>query len=304
MASIFEKVSEKSKKNTATLFKDLNKPTKDLFEKGFKTDIYEVETETTTPNGIKLKTVASKKSDGVFGSIEGPSYTWKDWGLNLKFTGKTTDKGHFTVEGSVEDKGVEGLKVSVNAESKGDDRSVKATAEYKHQYTALSLALLYPITEHNPSINANGVFKYENAVLAGDLTYNLGEKPDITSHSYRLQFEHQGFLFGLYCNKKGSDPIVAGIGVHDKVKDGIEIAADLSVKHFTSDPKLSLVGLYQLDKATTLKGKFDSKGRIGLSYKQKVSDAATVTFAADLDGNNLQSNSGHKFGVHLLLTPQ
>jgi len=55
MASIFEKVSEKSKKNTATLFKDLNKPTKDLFEKGFKTDIYEVETETTTPNGIKLK---------------------------------------------------------------------------------------------------------------------------------------------------------------------------------------------------------------------------------------------------------
>ncbi len=45
----------------------------------------------------KLKVTASRNVKGeVSAGLEGPTYTWKDFGLTFKFIGKTENKGTFS----------------------------------------------------------------------------------------------------------------------------------------------------------------------------------------------------------------
>jgi len=292
------------KKTTTSSFRELGKTIKDLLEKGWPVDVYEVETETKTPNGIKFKALAKRKNDGTIdGELEGPQYNWKEHGVNLKFLAKTAEKGTFSLETSVEDKVVEGAKATLLAEAKGEERSVKASLDYKHKHAYINLSVLYPFNKL-PTLNGNAVAKYEGFFLGGDVTFSV-EKEAITKHNYKLGYETAEGNWKLVGYFNAEKDNVVGASLYHKVRDGIEVGADLSQKEpRTENPNLKLVGQYRIDSHSTIKARLESEGaRFGVALKQKLSDIVTLTLAADLNAANIGGNSGHKFGFNLTFTP-
>jgi len=290
----------------ATSFKDLGKSTKDLLEKGFPVDTFEVESESTADNGAKLKVTASRNVKGeVSAGLEGPTYTWKDFGLTFKFIGKTENKGTFSLESSVEDKGVEGLKATLTAEQKGEDRTVKAAVDYKHPSTAVNTVLTYPLSAvGKPTFQGSAVAKYDRFSAGADAVVDLTETK-VTKQNYKLAFEYSS-KFNALAYYNIDKATVCGLALFSRVRDNVDLGVDVSQKLGGKDdvPTFKFATQYQLDKSSTLKAKFQSTdSRLAFALKQKLSDAVTATIATDLDASNLSSGSGHKFGLNLTINP-
>jgi len=66
-------------------------------------------------------------------------------------------------------------------------------------------------------------------------------------------------------------------------------------------PKLTFATQYQLQSDTTLKAKFDTTGRLGLSYQQKYNRNAKLTISSTIDTNNLGAKNSSTFGFSLSL---
>jgi hypothetical protein len=304
--------------DTASTFKDLGKNVKDLFERDFPENIVEVETETAVKPEkeaqkdaptIKIKTNAIKKSDGVFAALDGPSLEFEQWGLNLKFSGNT-EKKLLSAEGSA--KPLKGLKVSMTAEAEAETRRMKTAVEYRHKHTALTGLFVFPFGKP-PSLNGSGVMRYKEFSLGSEVECELGEEFKVKKHHYKgIYSARDDFAIGLYLTndrpKEQTDHhwmSVAGLTLWNRPRKNIEFAVDVSQSPHDlgkSMPVLKLAGLYKLDNNSTIKTKFDTKkGRLGLSYRQKMSDFATLILGADLDVHNFGSNVDHKFGLKLNL---
>lgn len=208
------------------------------------------------------------------------------------------------METSVEDKGVEGLKATLTAEQKGEDRAVKAAVDFKHPHAAVNTVLNYPLSANGkPTFQGSVVAKYDRFSAGADATVDLSET-NVTKQNYKLAFEYSSKFNALaYYNLDKAN--VYGLALFSRVRDNVDLGVDVSQKLGKDEtPTFKFATQYQLDKSTTLKAKFQStNARLAFALKQKLSDAVTATLATDLDASNLSSGSGHKFGLNLTINP-
>ena len=87
-----------------------------------------------------------------------------------------------------------------------------------------------------------------------------------------------------------------------KVSGVMQVGVGLSKPLNKPDTDIEFGCAYKLDKDTTVKARVDSEGKLGTSYKQKISPLTTMTLAAQVDTVNLADNK-HKFGLALNITP-
>lgn len=305
--------------DVAPIFRDLGKDIKDLFEKDFPESMVEVETETTVKSAdsssdkspsLKIKAVATKKSDGVSASLDGPSIDFPWRGLNFKFSGNTA-KNLLSVEGSL--KPVKGLKVGLTTESEGNNRRVKGSVEYKHKRATFSSLFTYPFGKP-PLINGSGVVRHEDFSFGSEVECELGEEFKVKKHNYKaLYSSRRDFTIGLYftnerpktnTENRNWDSKV-GLTFWNRPQENVQVAVDISQSPYNlgkSAPVINLVGRYEFDKNSRVKAKINTNDcRLGLSYLHKMNPFATVTFGADLNLRELGSDSNHKFGCKLTL---
>jgi len=85
--------------------------------------------------------------------------------------------------------------------------------------------------------------------------------------------------------------------VHPLVLAGFDASYDLDK---TSPPKLTVGGSYQLDADTTVKGKFETDGKLSVSYAQKLNKYARLVVATAFNINtNVKSTYSYGFTLSL-----
>lgn len=276
-----------------TFYKDLTKGTNDLLDKDFGSESYGFEIESKAPNNTKFKTTGSRKADGSVAGLFEPSMTCPITGLNLKATIKT-DKA-YSVEASRDV--VDGLKATVLGTTKGEDSSVKVTADYKNaKVGTLSSYLLYPLKgkKTSPSVGASFTTAYENFSVGASGEYQLGEKKGFSEYEAKILYTGSSFKFFGYYNHKN----VAGVNYHHTVRPDVELVGDVSVDTANiggESPKIKFAALWKRDADLTVKAKVESDAKLSLSFNQKLSPNTSVIIGSE--SSLVDSKSGHKVGA-------
>jgi len=266
----------------ATFWRDLGKTSKDLLEKDFPTDTWGVEIEAKAPNDVKFKSTASRKPDGTTAASFEPTLSFKEHGVEFKGTFKT-DKT-LTGEISLENKLVDGVKVALNGESKGDKNTVKTSLDYKNKrFGTFSAAFSYP-NKGNPFVNVNATGSHEAFTLGANLDYGLGSAAGVTAWNAKLLFKAPSYSFMLYGNNKAGDDTVAGVNYLHSVRTDLDLVTDVQIdtSKLGDVPRLKLLAKWNRDSLTTLKAKIDSESsKLQWSVTQKLSPDVSVVFGSE-----------------------
>jgi len=292
----------------ATFYKDLNKRLSDLITKDFPSEKQEnkVEWKGTTANNVTFETNFVQRKDGsILGTLI-PKYVYKPWGAT--FSAEINTKKEVKAEVSVADKITPGLKTTLTANSRAEDTFETVAIDYKHEVASVSLSADYGKTAGS-TINASAVVAYQRWSLGAKADYFLGitQDSDLKEFQTSINYNSDEFdaqAFGRIKSLGEEDKHELGATYFHKINNdlsvGTEVVFDVS-HHATNKPKLTFGTQYRLENDTILKGKFDTDGKLGLSYQQKFSRNARLTIASTIDANNLSKGSS-TFGFTLSLS--
>jgi len=290
------------------VFKDLGKRLSDLFTKEFPSEKQEnsVSWKGKTPNGV---TVESNLTANVDGSVVGkfaPTYAWKEYSTNLEITSSRD----FKVEGSVENKPIDGLKCTLGGNSKGEEHWANLALTYKTNNFNMTESVDYG-QEKGITIKASAVLgspMNNNSRLdfGGEVECLVGnEKPQVVVLNTKASFSTPELDMAAFCLIKPSKSLSdVGVSYFHKVNTDLSVGAEISFDPNNTEkkPKLTLGSQYLMQKDTTLKFKFDTTGSLGLSYHQKLNDYAKFTLGSTVDTSRLSEKNSVKYGFGLSLS--
>jgi len=281
------------------LFKDLNKRAGDLLTKEFPTDEKKFEWKGPSVNNVTVDANFIQKGDGsVLGTVT-PKYTYKPYGLN--FLAEVNTKKDIKVETTVENQVVDGLKLIVTGEAKGNETYATLATEYKHEYATVTGS--FDIGKPKGSTaKATTVVGSQGFSLGFSTEYFLGEASEVKNWETRVAYLSKEFDVNVFSRRDYAKDKneVGGSYFHNVNSDfvvGTEVVLDTANNE--TKPKLTLGTQYKLHPDTVLKGKFDTNGILGLSYNQKFNPNSKLLIGANVDTNNLSGKSSTSFGFNL-----
>jgi len=274
-------------------YADLGKTARDLFSKGYHYGQSKVEAKTKTSNGVEFTTNGSSDHEnGRFvGNVE-TKYKWKDYGLT--FNEKWNTDNTLATEVSVEDKLVEGLKLSVDTKfaPQTGKKSGKIKSEYKHDYVHTNLDL---------DLTSLTVF---GAAVVGYKGWLAGYQVALdTSKTAKTLLSQNNFAIGytkddLTLHAAVNDGSEFQGSVSHKVNSRLETAINMNWTAGSNDTKFGVGAKYCPDRDTTFRAKVNNASQVGLSFQHKVRDGVNLTLSSLIEAKNL-NQGGHKFGIAL-----
>jgi len=277
------------------LFKDLNKRSSDLLTKEFPSEKSEnkVEWKGETSNNVTLETSLLQKSDGSILGTFIPKYKYKPWGTTISAELKTNRD--FKAEAVIEDQLAPGLKTTLTGESKGEDMFSTFAVEYKHELATVTVSADYGQTAGS-TLKATTVVGTQGFSVGGSAEYFVGATSDSSLKELHtvLGYSTDEFdisAYGKLQNEKEAN--ILGANYYHKVNSDLAVGTEVSFDTANADakPKLVFGTQYRLEADTVLKGKFDTSGKLGLSYQQKFSKNSKLTLSSTIDTNNIGKNS-------------
>jgi len=272
------------------LYVDLGKKATDLLTKEFP-DKTKVEINSRASNGVQFQTTATRNHDGsIVGSLQ-PKYTFVKQGVTVSSTIDTNRvvKVEATVENSLP-----GLKATVGGQS--DTESFKADFEWKHDLTTITTGLDFFSPKGN-TLSASGVFNYEGFSVGGTAEYFIADKQEFRKVDGVLAYSTPDLQLTAFSRRKAE---VLGGSYYQRISSVLGLAAEMAFDLRKADvtPKLTFGGTYTLDapSSSIVKGKFDTDGKLSLSYAQKLSSIAKVTVGSSINTNNLGASGNHTIG--------
>jgi len=276
------------------LYVDLGKKSTDLLTKDFP-DKTKVEINSRANNGDQFKTIATRNPDGsIVGSLQ-PKYTFVKQGVTLSSTVDTNRvlKVEATVENSLP-----GLKATLGGQS--DTESFKADFEWKHEYATVTTGLDFFSPKGN-TLSASGVFNYDGISVGGSAEYFIADKQEFRKVDGVLAYSTPDLQLTAFSRRKGE---VLGGSYFQRISSALGLATEISFDLRKADvtPKLTFGGSYSLDTptSTTVKGKFDTDGKLSLSYGQKLNNLARFTVGSSINTNNLGASGNHTLGFSVV----
>jgi voltage-dependent anion channel protein 2 len=285
------------------LFKDLGKSANDLLKKEFPYNEKKIEWKGTTVNDIVVETNFQQKGDGtVIGSII-PSYKYRLYGLT--FLAELNTKKDVRLETTVENQGIEGLKLTLTGEAKQNETFGTFNAEFKSPMATANASFDFG-KMLGSTLKASTVFGIPRFCFGLHGEYFFG-KSDSTLRMFNVTLGHitkdfEATVFGRVDAVKTKNEI-GGTFCHSinySTKVATEIVFDTS--HSDSRPNLIFGGQHKLHEDTIFKGKFDSNGIVGLSLIQKFNNSSKLVVGADIDTNNLSGKNSTSFGFSIFLS--
>jgi len=287
-----------------SLFKDLNKRNNDLLTKDFPSEKREnkVDWKGTTSSNISFESSFTQRNDGSVLGMFSPKYSVKDW--NTTVTAELKTNKDFKVEVSSEDRFTQGLKTTVSGESKGEDLFGTVGVEYKHEFATVTTSVDYGQASGS-NFKASTVVGTQGFQFGGSLDYFAGSSNDSSLRevnaiaSYGTEEFDLG-LFGKILNEK--DSTILGMNYFHKINADTNVGAEISFDTQNPDtkPKLVAAASYRLDPDASVKTKFDTNGKLSLSYNQRFKSSRLV-LSGTVDTNNLNAKNSSSVGFNLSL---
>lgn len=286
------------------LFDDLTKRSSDLLTKEFPSEKQENKFvwKGVASNDVNLETSIAQKKDGSTVGTFAPKYKHKDW--DTTFSAELTTKKDFKAEVVTEELlGVEGLRTKLTAESHSASKIENfATLElqYKHELATLTTSADFG-KEDGTTLKGAVVLGSQGFALGASSAYHLGlsQLKDLSSS---LSYKSTDFDIAAFGNVKDGRNEVGANYFHD-VNGDMRVGAEavFDVNGSTNAPKLTFATQYAFDRDTTLKGKFDTDGRLSLSYIQNYKRSRFI-LSSTIDTNNLSGKNSSVFGFTLDLS--
>jgi len=279
------------------IFKDIGKRFNDLINKEFPKDV-KVELKAKTPNGVEYETSVTASDDKPYVGFFKPTYKWKEMGLEL--VGEVNTQRDLKVEVSSSNQIVDGLKVTLTAQSNKDGAYATLSDEYKHELASVTASIDYG-KEEGSTANPTFVVGLDKYALGASIVYHISH--GLKNFEGKLAYASPEFDVTLFSRSRYAKEteLTFGGNYFQQLNSDLNIGSEIS---FDSEfkPKLTFGSQYTLQRDSVLKGNFDTTGKLNLSYALKFNPATKVTFAAKVDTTNL-SKTNSSAGFLLTFTP-
>jgi hypothetical protein len=288
------------------LFGDLGKRVSDLLTKEFPSEKQENKFawKGQANNEVTLETTFLQRKDGSILGTFAPKYKHKDW--NTTFSADINTKREVKAEVAVEDLlNVEGLKTTLTGFSRGNDNFGTVGVEYKHELATVAASVDYGKASGS-TVKASAVIGTQGIALGASTEYFFGGESELKELTTVLSYASSEFditAFGRI-QQSEEDKNELGATYFHKINSDWQVGAEATfdTAHNDAKPKLTFATQYFLHNDTILKGKFDTTGKLGLSYQQKYNRNAKLTISSTIDTNNLGGKNSSTFGFSLSLT--
>jgi len=285
-------------------YKDLNKRANDLLTKEFPSEKKEskVDWKGETGSNVAFETSLTRRNDGSILGIFSPKYRVRDWNTNL--TAEVKTNRDFKAEVEVNDQFVPGVKTTITGESRGEDLVGTLGVEYRHEFTAFTASADYGQSSGS-TVKASTVVGYQGFQLGSAIEYFFGSTSDSTIKEFAATAtygtdEFDVGAFGKIYPERDSN--ILGGFYFQRVNTDLSVGAEvtLDTQNVDTKPKLTTAAQYRIDNDASIKTKFDTAGRVGLSYQQKFK-TSRLTLSATVDTNNLHKENSSNIGFNLSL---
>jgi len=285
-------------------YKDLNKRNSDLLTKDFPSEKREnkVDWKGETSSQVSFETSLIQKSDGsILGTLM-PKYKVKDWSTTLSVELKTNKD--FKAEAAIEDQLTPGLKTTLSGESKGDDLFGTVGFEYKHDVAAVTGSVDYGQSAGS-NLKFSAVLGNNGFLVGSSVDYFVGSSNDSilrelgATCGYSVD-EFDTSFFGKILPER--DSTILGLNYFQKINPDVNFGAELTfdTQNPETKPKLTVSSQYRPDPDATGKIKFDTLGKLSLSWQQ-IFKSSRFTTSATIDTSNLSGKNAASFGINLSL---
>jgi len=279
------------------LFKDIAKNANDLLKKGYPTvEKYSsrIEWDTISSSGMQFQPFLQRTAAGAEGE------------LKAKFTVR---EALVTASGNLkEDITLEAtrpftpalkwtLLVASNTSAFIDRLRGKGTLEYRNDFTSTSASLDYTPSSGKGveplKVLVSSVIGKKDLGLAGGVDLELGTSGELKALNLAALFTRSDGETSLFA-KRGALGTTVGANYFQKlsgdVAAGGEIGYDLARRNTT----LILGAQFKPAETSTIKGRVDSKGLVGVSISDKLNSSMTLTWIADW---NIFGDAPFQYGV-------
>jgi len=279
------------KNKYVSTYADLNKKTNDLLTKDFP-DKPKLEVKSKRGDFAVDVNLARNADGSIFGSLF-PKYKLNNYGVTLGLFGDT--KRALKVE-LVADNHLPGLKVTATGESASE--SLTVDAEYKRdgltvtgsanvlspKGTTLKGGLVVGHLGYSGGISAE---YHTDKISKIDTSLSFNNNLDLTTNVYaRINPQDSSATLGFSHYQNHSRGAFAVEGSFDPSKT-------------TQVPKITLAGSYNLDDKSIAKAKFDTAGRLGLSFGHKLASNIRFILGTSINTQNPSAPGDHSLGFSL-----
>jgi len=293
------------------LFKDLGKRVSDLLTKDFPSDKREQKAEwkSTTPTGVKLEFNLTTKEDrdGVktVGAVKN-EYSYRPWATT--FTGELNTDREVKLEAGVQDKLVKGLKNIFTLESKAKKGGLEYFesfgAEYRHEHVSATASAEFGKATEN-AIKASLVVGTQGIAIGTSAEYVRRDTTELKELKSSVSYSSDEFDVVAYGKVNAKKSTEVGATYFHRINSdfavGTEIKFDVTTKDSDKKPTLAFGSTYRFHPDATVKARFDTDGKLALSYAHQVNPTAKLLVSATIDTNEPSSKQGTQFGFTLSL---
>jgi len=285
-------------------YKDLNKRNSDLLTKDFPSEKGEnkVDWKGETSSQVSFETSLLQKANGSILGTFTPKYRLREW--NTTLTAELKTNRDFKAEVAIDNHFTKGLKTTLTGESRGEDLVGTVGVEYRHDLATFTASVNYGQTAGS-TIKTSTVVGSQGFQLGADFDYFL----DGTGNDSALKFnatasystdEFDIGVFGKILN--GKDSNILGANYFQRVNADLSVGAEIAfdTQNPENKPKLTAAAQYRVDADAVVKTKFDTNGKLGLSYGQRFK-SSRITVAGTLDTNNLSGKNASSVNFNLSL---
>jgi hypothetical protein len=302
------------------VFSSFGKPTNDFFTKGFPA-AHKLELSTKAENGLTFINSAEKKarkdgSEYILGKFE-CKYKYEPYGLEITEAVDTDNviKGEF----SVNKLGLQGLKVIAKPQI-GKAKEINAGFEFQNQQVSVASSLLFKADGEtlltagfagrrglfSAGVETNYFLKKAEGPAGFDsvrglLGYKTQNLEVLFTAKNQWNVENKESSLTL----KSSNKLLFGASFEHKPGDKTTLHSQLdydTTKPMPEAVALKFGGSHQLDADTSVQGKLDTEGKLGLHLSKQLCPSLKGTITSEFDVFAL-SGSEHKFALGLAYKP-
>jgi len=275
-------------------FSDLNKQVSDIFNKGYFFNIFKLDVNTRTANGVNFNVIGEHNTDSArtFGSLE-TKYVVPEYGLT--FLEKWNTDNLLKCEITADNQLAQGFKVVFDASL--IPNTGKKTAELRTAYThdKAHIETNVAFDAAGPILNGAIVLGHQGWLAGYQYVFNTA-RSTLTKNNFAVGFRAKDFT--LYANMNDSNEV--GGSVYQRINDRLETGVQLAWTAGSNQTRFALASKYQLDPQTVVGAKVNNICQVGLSFQQLLRPGVKLTLSALFEARNLNAG-GHKVGLGLEL---
>jgi hypothetical protein len=296
------------------LFKNIAKRVNDLLTKDFPSDKREQKTEwkSATSDGLKLefsiKSEEGRDGTKTVGTVK-DEYYYAPW--HSTFTGELNTDREFKGEVAIGDKFVKGLKTIFTAQSQnrnGLDYFGIVGLEYQHEYASATVSAEFGRATDN-AVKASLVVGSQGLSVGANVeTIRKESSTDLKEFKVAATYASEEFDItghGKVTHTAKTSTSELGASYYHKINSDLAVGTEIKfdVSNPDKKPALAFGAQYKLQHDSTLKARFDTEGKLGLSLAQQINKSVKLLISSTIDTNGPSGKNGSAFGFTLSLNP-